>query len=291
MSLEGKTIDDITRTLTSFNGTERIPGRDDTGDFKATVAALVLYATSGGTINEIDDADETILDTDIYKIYTFDNLTANRALNLPTLADNFGKEIYVINLDGSYDVNVTPEGSDDINDWNVAFPITEKYGILKVIGLSDRWFVTPLNDACIYEVSSETSDTGLAVDGTWDDVSGMTLLNGVYGYGYFEARANQYAVESNYVEYLQLYLGLGTISGNNAPNIPQAYDYRAEIRTDSNLLNKFYLPRHLNEIPYESDGSTIYMKVLAVSNEMNLTQHGIECATNAPMYIRWRRVY
>jgi hypothetical protein len=285
----GKTIDQITRTLTAFDGTERIPGRDGSGDFKATVASLVLYATSGGLIKEIDDADETILDTDVYKIYTFDNLTANRSLNLPTLADNFGKEIYVINLDGSYDVNVTPEGSDDINDWNVAFPITEKYGILKVIGLSDRWFVTPLNDACIYEVSSETADTGLALDGTWDDVSGMELLNGIYGSGYLDAYGHQYVRDTSIPSQMYAYWGIGKTSGNNAPDIK---DEDAEgLDVGSQILDRLHFNRRISNCKYDSDGSTLYMKSKIITDEFPATDHRVYGGVNYPMYIRWRRVY
>ena len=36
MSVDTKTIDEITRTLTNIAGTERIVGRDGSGDFKIT---------------------------------------------------------------------------------------------------------------------------------------------------------------------------------------------------------------------------------------------------------------
>ena len=41
MSTQPKTIDDISRTKTVIDGTERVPGRDSLGDFKITIADLV----------------------------------------------------------------------------------------------------------------------------------------------------------------------------------------------------------------------------------------------------------
>ena len=41
MSTQPKTIDDISRTKTTIDGTERVPGRDSSGDFKITIADLV----------------------------------------------------------------------------------------------------------------------------------------------------------------------------------------------------------------------------------------------------------
>ena len=41
MSTQPKTIDDINRTKTVVDGTERMPGRDSSGDFKITIADLV----------------------------------------------------------------------------------------------------------------------------------------------------------------------------------------------------------------------------------------------------------
>jgi len=41
MSTQPKTIDDISRTKTVIDGTERVPGRDSSGDFKITIANLI----------------------------------------------------------------------------------------------------------------------------------------------------------------------------------------------------------------------------------------------------------
>jgi hypothetical protein len=296
MSTERKTIDQITRTLTSFSGTEYIPGRDTTGDFKATVAALVNYAVAGGLVKEIDDSDYTIQDTDVYTRYIFKNLTADRTLTFPTLADNQGYEFNVINADGSYNINCTPEGSDDINDWNVAFPITEKGGEIKFLATATKWAATPLNDACIYEVSTETEDTGLALDGTWDDVSvdggtnPMTLLSGVYGKGILEAYGNQVGGDSSVAAYIDLFFGIGKTSGSNPPDIDGAYDNENYVQTPVNQMRYLALTRRI-KCEYESDGSTVYMKSKVLSDELNTTEHIMRGTTNNPMYIRFCRRY
>lgn len=46
MSTQPKTIDDISRTKTVIDGTERVPGRDSLGDFKITIANLILSLQS-----------------------------------------------------------------------------------------------------------------------------------------------------------------------------------------------------------------------------------------------------
>jgi hypothetical protein len=43
MAQDRKTIDDITRTLATLVGTERLPGRDGSGDFKFLVSTLLTY--------------------------------------------------------------------------------------------------------------------------------------------------------------------------------------------------------------------------------------------------------
>src|SRR4030042_6396341 len=81
---------------------------------------------------EIDNANHTILDTELYDVYVFKNLTANRYLYWPTLADNQGRRFAVINLSSTYKVINTPEGVELINDYNTTFEITEKGGRLDV---------------------------------------------------------------------------------------------------------------------------------------------------------------
>ena len=54
MSVTKKNIDEITRTLATVTGSERFPGRDDTGDFKVLASAVYAYIK-----NNILDTDGT----------------------------------------------------------------------------------------------------------------------------------------------------------------------------------------------------------------------------------------
>jgi len=269
-----------------------IPNNTEEGatssQFLTALQAIISNSLSILNKKEIDNADETILDTDRYILYTFDNLTANHNLNLPTLADNEGKTFYVVNLDGSYNVVITPEGAELINDWNETFEITEKYGVLKITALSDRWLVTPLNDACIYEVSTETADTGLTLDGTWDDVISLTPPIGL---GYLSTKGTQLGRDTSNPAIIELYFGLGKTSGNNAPNINGGDDNVAQTKISANNNESLIMPRKIIPFEYVSDGTTIYMKAKIISDESPANYHYMYGATHSPMYIKWRRTY
>jgi len=286
-----KTIDDINRLKSFLNGDERFVGRDGIGDFRSTLLSIAQYVAgivtaAGYTTKEIDDEDYTILDTENYSTYIFKNLTADRVLNFPTLADNQNKKFTVINASGDYDVECTPEGSELINDWNYKFSITEKGGEVEFKGLSNHWAATPLNDACIYYVESETVDSGLSVDGTWDDVEGMELLDGIYGQFLIEAFGVQYARRDGGVASIYTRFGIGSISGDNAPNIAHNYQSGNGNTTSTVLLN--LIERHVNNAKYISDGSTIYMKACTHSTYSNHRMYG---NTGSPMYIKAKRIY
>lgn len=229
-------------------------------------------------------------DTSIqYDVFSYTSLTANRAITLPTLSANDGYEFDIINLDGSYNVVITPEGTDDINDWNETFEITEKHGRVKILGLADRWLLVPLNDACIYEVSTETADTGLTLNNTWDDVSGMTLLNGIYGKGKLYSSAIQEIADSSVPTYIYGYWGIGTTSGNNAPEIFNPKEQGLNLANQE--MEEIIFQWNLNNYDYESDGSTIYMKAKVLTDELDATGHRMRGQTNGPMFIKWIRKY
>ena len=124
---------------------------------------------------EVNDEKYTVGDQDTYTSYIFTGLTANRVFTLPSLKKHPGKKIVIYNLSGTYKVIVTPFSTDLLNDWNTTFEITEKGGRLECLALSTHWECTPNENCCIYKVSSETPDAGLALDGTYDDVNGMAL--------------------------------------------------------------------------------------------------------------------
>lgn len=248
-----------------------------------------LQSPKKGKVLEVDDANYTVLDTDGFEEIVFINLTADRSLNLPTLADNPWRKITITNLGDGYSVNCNPEGSEDINNWNYKFEITEEGGKVEFLALSDRWKATPLNDACILSVESESADTGLALDGTWDDVDGMTLLNGVYGKGFLDAFGNHYGYDDSFPERIHLNFGIGKTSGNNAPDIFFTEDSQVYLTGD--YMKILEIKEVINNFPYESDGSPIYMKAMIYTDELSATSHNMYGATDCPMSIRWRRVY
>ena len=267
-------------------GLETLFSDNDTRDQLLTALQKIFQAHAENT-KEIDDEDYTLQDNDVYDLYTFDNLTGDVDFNLATLADYTGKGFYIVNLDGGFDVVINPEGAELINDWNYQFNITEKYGIVKVAKLSDRWLILPLNDACVYYVESETADTGLTLDGTWDDVAGMELLNSVYGKFSLDAFCNQLGRDSSLVVALELKWGIGKTSGNNAPDIKDNFPVGMGMQNQE--LDYIYTERCINNYHYESDGSTIYMKARIDSGTPPATSHTCSGATNCPMYIKARR--
>ena len=268
-------------------GLETLFSDNDTRDQLLTALQRIFQAHAENT-KEIDDEDYTLQDNDVYDLYTFDNLTGDVDFYLATLADYNGKGFYIVNLDGGFDIVINPEGAELINDWNYQFNITEKYGIVKVTKLSDRWLILPLNDASIYYIESEAADTGLSVDGTWDDVDGMELLNGVYGKFLLDAFGNQYCRILSHPTIIGIDFGLGKTSGNNGPDIK--HNRTIQIRTAGQDLEYYLGERHIHNWGYTSDGSTVYMKARIISDELNADNHEMYGDTDCPMFIKARRI-
>jgi len=240
-------------------------------------------------IKVITNDNWVITDTDPYSVYVFTGLTADKTLTFPTLADNQARKFAVHNLTGTYKVICTPEGTDLLNDWNSTFEITEKGGRLECLALSTHWECTPNENCSIYRVESEVADTGLTLDGTWDDVAGMALTLPSNGIGYCSSFCRIYAGDSGLVEYIDVSFGLGTLTGNNAPNIRGSDHALSEIRTTVNNLYGHILDRNVMEFKLSASAQTVYMKIKSVSNELNLTQNQTYVSTNDPMLIQWRR--
>src|SRR3972149_8951644 len=125
-----KTGDETIAGIKTFSSIPVLPASDPTTDNQAARKAYVdsVAGSSLLSILEVDNANYTILDTDGYNCIIFKNLSADRTLYLPTLADNISRRIIIYNLTGTYKVIVTSEGTDKINDYNAAFEITEAGG-------------------------------------------------------------------------------------------------------------------------------------------------------------------
>jgi hypothetical protein len=244
---------------------------------------------------EIQQIRKTI--DDKHTIEIFDSITDDYIYQLPSVADSHGRSILFVNPT-EYQVILDLKGTETCNGYSTNVVLTEKGGWWMLIsGKSDiDWKGITDGKSTIYYVESETADTGLALDGTWDDVSvdgganPMTLLDGVYGKGILEAYGNQDGRDSSIVAYIDAYFGVGKTSGNNAPDIPKAYDYSNFIQTAANTLIAVDLSRKI-KCSYESDGSPIYMKSKIESNEMNITTHTMRGVTNGPMGLYFKRTY
>lgn len=98
MSTLFKTIDDITRTKTSLDGTERIPSRDDLGDFKITVdnlkASIVSSPVKSTAVSYV------ILDDDNFSRIEVDTTAGDITITLPLKANNLAREIEIANVKG-----------------------------------------------------------------------------------------------------------------------------------------------------------------------------------------------
>lgn len=240
-------------------------------------------------ILEITGTTYTIQNSDPYNIFIFKNTTSSGSLFLPTLASNQGRELTVINT-SSGTINVFPSGTDKINSWNALVPITEYQGSWKFIGSTNQWNGLSDGNSTILEISTETADTGLTLDGTWDDVEGLSLTL-TPGKWLVSARVMQRCYDSSNPSYIFGYFGLGTTSGNNAPNIARMFENYNGIAQLANQAYGINLNRKLVDEKYiVNTNTTIYMKMAIESDEMSCTTHQALGGTNNPMYIRARRI-
>lgn len=111
MSTEHNTIDDITRTKTSVDGTERIPARDSSGDFKITVANFQASLTAPSTY--FTDENYTVLDDDNYERIEVDTTSGDITITLPLKANNLKRKIEIANVKGGTNkVIIAPNATD-----------------------------------------------------------------------------------------------------------------------------------------------------------------------------------
>lgn len=240
-----------------------------------------IVATS---LLEVDNANYTVLDTDGYKTFVFKNLSADRYLYLPTLADNLKREILVINTSDTYQVIVTPEGTEKINDWNSPVNITEKYGWWRFIGIAGQWNGLTNGNSSIIKISSTSYDDLTTTNNTWDDVTGinLTLTPGDWE---LEFQCQQYYTYSSAAN-VTLLAGLGIVSGNNIPNILALAIYGYVPATGI-----FYHDVTIDKIPYSvSSNTTIYLKGYYSSSTSAVSSHRMDASSNHPTFIKARRI-
>jgi len=217
----------------------------------------------------------------------FDSLAGDDVFELPSVADSHGRNILFINA-SDYELTLKLKGRETCNGFTTSPVITEKGGWWRLISTESNtdWLGITDGKSTIYYVESETVDSGLSVDGTWDDVEGMELLDGIYGQFLIEAFGVQYARRDGGRSSIYVQFGIGSISGDNAPNI--AYNYRSGNANTTATVYVHTNERHINNAKYISDGSTIYMKA-CTGDVYDL--HYMYGETGAPMYIKAKRIY
>lgn len=243
---------------------------------------------------EIQQIRKTI--DDKHTIEIFDSITDDYIYQLPSVADSHGRSILFVNPT-EYQVTLDLKGTETCNGYSTNVVLTEKGGWWMLIsGKSDTdWKGITDGKSTIYYVESEIADTGLALDGTWDDVSvdgganPMTLLNGIYGHFLLDAFGQQQINDSSEPVYIYGEFGIGKTAGSNAPDIK--YNRRAGIYLYTGNPGYFYSERHIHNWKYISDGSPIYMKARVVSNESPATSHEVYGDTDCSIYIKARRTY
>lgn len=113
MSIEKKTIDDITRTKTSLDGSERVPGRDNLGDFKISVDNIKASIVSSPVYST--DISYVILDNDNYSRIECDTTGGDITITLPLKANNLAREIEIANVKGGTNKVIIATNAGDAN--------------------------------------------------------------------------------------------------------------------------------------------------------------------------------
>lgn len=249
---------------------------------------MVIYMTEEEVRNIIDDStsnkvlvindeDHTISLNEYYDVYVFTNLTADRTLNLPSATNYPNKRIKVVNATGGYYAIVNPSGTDYINDYNSTVEITEKYGWWEFVSDGTKWIGNTDGNSTVYR---EEGSVSAASNGAYYDLVALNnLTKGIYDIETFSQHNVRVSTISKYVYF---YWGIGTIAGNNAPDIMTPIvnaDYM-----DDDRINFKYKPQFANKKRYPNTTvKTIHLKIFHISYEV-ATQY------NCHGYIEARRV-
>ena len=223
---------------------------------------------------------------DKHRTLYFDSLTGNDTYDLPYVLDSHGRNLLFVN-NSDYELTLNLKGDDTCNGYSTNIVITEKGGWWNLVAGSAEWCGITNGFSTVYYIESESADTGLSVDGTWDDVTGMELLDGIYGEFYLDIFGNQYGADVAFPDQIELFFGIGKTSGNNAPDIKD--NYPITLRTQNAEIRTVSMERHIDNYKYISDGSKIYMKAKILSSASPASLHYMYGATDCPMYIKARR--
>ena len=244
-----------------------------------------------GDIARNNNSSLDITDLDGIGFASFHSLGATRDCQLPTCADNVGRLIFVVNEDGGFSVNVKPENRgggdiDYINSFQADVPITEKWGWWGFfateggwVGFTDGW------STIIYQERATDYAVASAISGQWYDITGVSVALSLGDWlvtGHCDAIS---AVDASVL--IGATGGIGTVSGNNYPNL--AAHYCSSIWHTANFVltsGGLILP----EVPITVAGAiTLYLKMMGASGATPLTSLTALATTNNPMFVRARR--
>lgn len=230
------TIDGLSRTKTTLDGTERLIGRDGSGDFKALVSAIKSYIQSVST----KSASYTILDTDLDDIFILSGASAAATFTLPTLADNQARVLEFINADSTYTLVIDGEGAETITGM-ASFTILPGH-TCRIIATASEWKILSSSFEIIpvqgtnYAVYTKTFTGNLDADSSTSIAHGETVskIIGVQGMAY-DDNFSAYVIADAYIgsvtdhAYLltlsstDIIFGVGSYFQNNAYKVTITY--------------------------------------------------------------------
>lgn len=235
-------------------------------------------------------ADFTIREGDGIRDALVDTSSAEVDVTLPPLKDSRNRHIRIINIDGTNNVVVTPDGTDKINSYNDVLELTEKWGWCELIGAEDQWVTIIGEYSSVYESISTTSiNLNLAI-GSWDDVLTLTgVPKGIYD---FRLKGQHYVDRSGVMTNdINLLSGVGLTQGNNPADIETAYPYYcsyAGAYSDSVVIAiNFEITRYDNSV---GTSEIFYFKEWYTCTVQRTVNQYYSNGPARPIYIRMVRV-
>lgn len=174
--------------------------------------AIKQYIPYQGKRVNNTSSDYTILNNDGYDIIITSGLSADTTITLPKAAENKGRIIKVINTDGTYDADVTPNGSENINGYNNAWIINVQYDWVELASNGTGWDVISINYGTKVEYTSTTQTLVTAsTNNRWYGVSGfqIDLTEGKWDIDYHITASTS---NSSSGSYMSIYIMLWTSS-------------------------------------------------------------------------------
>jgi hypothetical protein len=177
----------------------------------ASSGLVTSYApTTRSRVANLSSAGYTILDTDGYDTFTCSTGASDRTVVLPTLADNFGRELTFIKTDALAGcVIVDGEGSETINTALTVLCCAQGESVTVRAGASE-WYIVNSN---ITGVQSALN-AGATSTSAWGDVTNITLTAGSWSVSGYVAMQIGSATGTTTVS-----VGIGTASGTTTTGI------------------------------------------------------------------------